>query len=708
MAMSPDDVIKRAEALAQRGETQQARQLYQALLEKNPADVRAKDGLAALDRRSAQFQALTELYQKGELAAVLERGKSLARQYPDVAFLENMLGNANMGLGRLNAAIESYVRALRLRPDIAETHGNLGKVLSQMGRQQEAISCFRNAVRIKPGYADAHYSLGVAFAMAGHNEEAIAAYQKAIGIRPDFAEAFDNLGIALREMERFDEAIACFKQELQLRPGNAATHVQLGIALRKAGRIPESNTTFAAALALQPTLADTHGQKLFQTAMICDWGALAAEAEAIAALGLDGPAVRPFVMLPLEDAPQRHRIRAERFVKERFAIPELGPFAPPSASPTRIRIGYFSANFHNHAVMYLMAKLFELHDRSRFEVHAYSYGPAADDEMRRRAQQAVEVFHDVCALNGKEIAERARKDGIDIAIDLMGHTENARSEIFAHRAAPIQINYLGYPGSWGATFMDYIVADRTLVPEGYEDHYSEKIIYLPHSYMPSDDRREISGRLATRKDMGLPEQGVVFCCFNNIYKIGANEFGIWMRLLESVPGSVLWLSGTNDWAEANLKKEAEKRKLNPNRIIFTERMSMAEHLARHRLADLFLDTFHYNAHSTASDALWAGLPVITLAGQGFAARVAASLLNAVGLSELITHSAESYKRLALELARDPKKLSALKARLAGLKNGTPLFDTERFTRNLEDAYAQAYQRYFKGEGPADIIVSGYR
>jgi protein O-GlcNAc transferase len=359
-------------------------------------------------------------------------------------------------------------------------------------------------------------------------------------------------------------------------------------------------------------------------------------------------------------------------------------------------------------VMYLMAKLLELHDRSRFEVHAYSYGPEANDEMRRRAQQAVEVFHDVRTLSSREIAELARKDGIDIAIDLMGHTENARSEIFAHRAAPIQINYLGYPGSWGAPFMDYIIADRTLVPEGHEQHYSEKIIYLPHTYMPSDDEREISDRPVTRTQMGLPKQGVVFCCFNNIYKIGAEEFGIWIRLLDSVPGSVLWLSGTNEWAKINLRKQAEKRKLDPRRIIFAERVSIAEHLARHRLADLFLDNFHYNAHSTTSDALWAGLPVITLAGQGFAARVAASLLNAIELPELVTDSAEEYERLALELARDSQKLAALKTKLAGLKRGTPLFDTERFARNLEDAYTQVYQHYFDGNAPGHITVTDYK
>ncbi|HUO02147.1 MAG TPA: hypothetical protein VMU31_05165, partial [Rhizomicrobium sp.] len=395
-------------------------------------------------------------------------------------------------------------------------------------------------------------------------------------------------------------------------------------------------------------------------------------------------------------------------VQERFTTADLGSFTPPSAKPARIRIGYFSANFHNHAVMYLMAQLLERHDRTRFEVHAYSYGPDTNDEMRQRTRKGVEFFHDVRTSDSRAIAEQARRDGIDIAIDLMGHTENARSEIFVYRAAPVQIHYLGFPGTTGMSSIDYLIADGTIIPEDHEAFYSEKIIRLPHTYLPSDDDREISPRSMTRAEIGLPEHGVVFCCFNNSYKIGPREFAIWMRLLGGIEGSVLWLSGTNPWAEANLRAEARKQGVDPKRIIFTERLPMAEHLARHRQADLFLDTFHYNAHSTASDALWAGLPIITVIGRGFPARVAAGVLATIGLPELVTQSAQDYERLALELAREPEKLVALKAKLAGLKVNSPLFDTERFTRHLEDGYAQAYQRYLDGNAPAHITVSDYR
>jgi len=705
VAISLDEGLKRAQALAKRGETQQARQMYQAVLEYDPGHRQARDELTALDHRSARFNALAELYQKGDYDDALQQGTALVRQYPDAAFLHNTLGNTNAALKKWDEAIQCYASALRIRPDVAETHVNLGKTFSQLTRHDEAIACFRNALRVRPGYADAHYSLGVVFQALQRDEEAVASYRKAIEINPKIIEAYDNMGIVLRRMGRTEEAIACFNEVLTMRPENPGTLVQLGISFAKLGRFPESNEAFAAALALRPSLSDPYAQKLYQGALICDWHGLAAEREAISTLGMDGAAVRPFVLFPLEDEPERHRARAERFTAERFAIPELAPIARPAAKPGRIRIGYFSANFHNHAVMHLMGKLLEVHDRSQFQIYLYSYGPFANDAERVRAQKAADIFHEVHALNGKEIAELARNDGIDIAVDLMGYTENARSEIFAHRAAPIQINYLGYPSTMGAQFIEYLIADRVLIPEGQEEHYSEQIIYLPHTFMPADDEREISDRVITRGEMGLPEKGVVFCCFNNSYKIGAAEFAVWMRLLGKVEGSVLWLSGANEYARRNLRNAAEAQGIDPGRIVFAERLPMAEHLARHRLADLFLDTFLYNAHSSASDALWSGLPVITWPGRGFAARVAASLLHAIGLPELIAGSAEQYERLALELATDPGKLAALKAKLAQLSLTAPLFDTERFARHIEDGYAQAYQRYFEGKGPAHLTVS---
>ena len=351
-----------------------------------------------------------------------------------------------------------------------------------------------------------------------------------------------------------------------------------------------------------------------------------------------------------------------------------------------------------------LIRVLELHDRDRFEVHAYSYGPAAEDAMRARARNAVDVFHDVRSLRGEEIARQARQDGIDIAIDLMGHTRNGRPEIFATRAAPVQITYLGYPGTLGAAFMDYMIADRVIVPAEQREHYREKIIFLPHAHMAADNTKAVAERPFTRHAMGLPEAGFVFCSFNNGYKISSGLFDIWMRLLKRVEGSVLWLAGADSGAWQNLMQEARRRDVDPARLVFTERLGMDDHLARHRMADLFLDTFNYSGHSTAADALWMGLPVLTRPGRGFASRVAASLLTAIGLPELIAQTAEDYERMALELAQSPDKLAALKQRLHENRTCTPLFDTEGFTKNLEDGYQQAYWRWSEARMPEDVFA----
>ena len=324
--------------------------------------------------------------------------------------------------------------------------------------------------------------------------------------------------------------------------------------------------------------------------------------------------------------------------------------------------------------------------------------------MRQRLEKSFDSFTDVQSMSDRDIALQVRQDEIDIAIDLNGYTQQARTGLFSYRAAPIQVNYLGYPGTLGADFMDYIVADPILIPEGKRQHYSEQIIYLPNSYQPTDNTRTISGKVVTREDMGLPSGGFVFCCFNNNYKISHKEFDIWMRLMNKVEGSVLWLLKSNKWAEQNLKGQAEIRGVSAERIIFAERVPQAEHLARQRLADLFLDTFNHNAHTTASDALWAGLPLVTKLGKGFAARVAGSLLNAVGLPELVTETERDYEALIFELATNPMKLAEIKEKLANNRLTQPLFNTELYTKHLENGYQQAYECYFQGKLPQTIIV----
>jgi predicted O-linked N-acetylglucosamine transferase (SPINDLY family) len=365
-------------------------------------------------------------------------------------------------------------------------------------------------------------------------------------------------------------------------------------------------------------------------------------------------------------------------------------------------VGYFSADFKNHPVAFLAAQLFEIHDKSKFETYAFSLVNATD-EMRGRLQLAFDHFIDTQIMSDIEVAQLSRSLAINIAVDLTGITASSRTGIFSYRAAPIQVNYLGYPGTMGADYMDYIVADKILIPPQSQQSYSEKIVYLPNSYQVNDRQRLISARQFTRQELGLPEHGFIFCCFNNNYKILPTTFEAWMRILKAVEGSTLWLFQDNTWAVENLKKEAQKQGVDAQRLVFAERLSLPEHLARYRQADLFLDTFPYNSHTTASDALWAGLPVLTLMGRSFASRVAASLLNAIGLAELITQTQEEYEALAIELAMNPIKLKDIKLRLANNRLNTPLFDTPLFAKNIESAYIKMYERYQADLRPDHIL-----
>jgi predicted O-linked N-acetylglucosamine transferase (SPINDLY family) len=352
-----------------------------------------------------------------------------------------------------------------------------------------------------------------------------------------------------------------------------------------------------------------------------------------------------------------------------------------------------------------MMQMFELHDQNKFEIYGFSFGPSVQDEMRFRASKSFYKFFDVSEASDAEIASMSRDCGIDIAVDLKGHTQDARTGIFALGAAPIQISYLGYPGTMGAEYIDYIIADEVVIPKECQPYYSEKVIYLPHCYQVNDSNRKISNIKFSKEQLGLPNSGFVFCCFNNNYKITPEIFDCWMRILNAVDGSVLWLLEDNEFASNNLRLEARSKGICSDRLIFASRMPADEHLARHRLADLFLDTYPCNAHTTASDSLWAGLPVLTFMGESFASRVAASLLNTLNLQELITESIIAYEKLAIQLATHPSQLDEIKQKLSTSILNSPLFRTETFTRHLEDAYMAAYRRHIDDKAPDHIYVA---
>lgn len=661
------------------------------------------------------------------------------RLKPDYPHAHYNLGVVLQGRGLLGEAKASYKRALASRPDYPEAHHNLGSTLQSEGALEEAIIHYQRAVAGKPDYAEAHYSLGVVFRHTGQLEEAAesckraiainpdqaeahnnlgvisqemsdlkaaeASYNRAVEINPDYAEAHNNLGAVRKDMGVLDASVTSYNRALEINPDYTEAHNNLGLVLKEAGDLEAAVASYSKALEIDPDYANARAQKLHDNAHMCRWEAMREDASRIPGLGIEGKSIAPFVMLVADDNPRRNRQRAEKYARGMIRSAVMPTPQSPATRPQRLRVGYFSADFHNHATMYLMASLFALHDRNGFEIHAYSFGPDKDDDMRQQLVASVDRFHDVRHMSDAAITRLARADDIDIAVDLKGFTQHSRPGIFAGRAAPIQISYLGYPGTLGAPFMDYMIADDQVIPESQQQFYSEKIIFLPNSYQVNDNKRRISNRIPIRAECGLPEDAFVFCCFNVPYKIGPDEFDIWMRLLREVEGSVLWLFKTNPWAETNLRAEAEARNIDGSRIIFAERLPQEDHLARLGLADLFLDTFVCNAHTTASDALWAGVPLITKPGEGFAARVAASLLHAIELPELIADSKDHYEALALEFANDRQKLQDLKQKLAHKRTSAPLFDTPSFVRHIEDGYQQAFQRYLDGQAPAPIKVA---
>jgi predicted O-linked N-acetylglucosamine transferase (SPINDLY family) len=554
---------------------------------------------------------------------------------------------------------------LAIEPAHAGALNNRGNILCEQRRFEEALESYAAALEVNPDYAEAHRNRATALEGLSRYEEALAAYARALELKPDYAEAFNNRGIALQHLHRLDEAVA----------------------------------SFDAALALEPHFAQALYNRGAVAARMCAWDQTVHDVST-AKLGLGGE-IPPFATLAALDDPKRQLEEAQAWVEAKCSAASAFVFAP-RPRPEKLRIGYFSADFREHAVMYLIAGMLEKHDRDKFEVHAFSYGPDRGDKMGQRIRAGVDRFHDVRALGDGEIARCARDAEIDIAIDLNGHTPDGRLAIFAQRPAPVQINYLGYPGADGAAFIDYIIADNVVAPKTSREFFTEKIITLPNAYQMNDDTRVISDRIFIRSELGLPDVGFVFACFNNSFKISAAEFDVWMRLLSAVPQSVLWLLGDNAWAEANLRKEAKARNLEERRLVFAERMPLEEHLARHRCADLFLDTFNYNAHTTASDALWVGLPIITKLGKSFAARVAGSLLYAIDMPELVTSSVAEYEQLAQELALDPARLAKLREKLGANRLTTPLFRTEELTRRIERGYELAYQRFADGLQPDHI------
>jgi len=618
--------------------------------------------------------------------------------------------------GNLAEAARLYRQIVEISP-IPEMLVNYANVLAQLGNRPEALTQYDQALKQKKDFFEALFNRGNLYLEAGRTPEALADYDKALALRPDVPGAWNNRGTALRRLRKLEEALSCYERAVALAPSHVNAHTNRAIALFDLRRLEAALAASNAALAVQGDFAEAlyvrgnilrdlgrpkeaqasydhvlrvapghpHALNgLAQTsAILCDWprtGALMPRLKSDVQAGR--ALIQPFVLMGYSEDGALLRRCAENTIRR--MAPAQAPLSDRKPyGHDRIRLAYLSADFHQHPTAQLMVELFERHDRARFDVTAFAFGPDDGSAMRQRLVKAFDRFEDVRNLSDLDAAKLIRSREIDIAVDLNGHTHDSRPGIFSHRPAPVQVNYLVYPGTTGADYMDYILADRIVLPLDQQPFFNEKIVYLPDCYQANDASR-VLGPMPSRTEAGLPQDGFVFCCFNNSWKITAPVFDIWMRLLQQVPGSLLWLLDSP--ATANLRAAAEARGITADRLVFAPRLAPDRHAARHQLADLFLDTLPYNAHTTCSDALWAGVPVITCYGQAFHGRVAASLLKAIDLPELVTTRSEDYEALALELARNPALLKATRDKLQRNRLAASLYDSERFRKNIEAAY----------------------
>lgn len=623
---------------------------------------------------------------------------------PNHAHAHSNLGNALRVQGRMDEAAAACERALALAPRSVDALINLGNVRAGQQRLAQAQALHEQALKIDPRATEAHRNLGALFRAQGRLREALTSYRVALGLAPNQAAVHAGLGGVLRELGDLEAALTAFQKAVEIDSQSAWLHFDLAETLKVMGRLDDAAAHYRRTLELEPNDTRALGALVHVRQHMCSWDGIEASWERLRnAISADGAAgVSPFSTLSLPTTASEQLAGAKAWAQR-----ELAPYVaarsglnftvPTGRRGERLRVGYLSWGFHQHATAYLVAELFELHDRSRFEIYAYACGPDDGSAIRSRIRGACEHFADVSGEDYFATARRIHQDGVDILVDLTGYTLGARTAILALRPAPVQVNWLGYPGTMGTDCVDYLIADPYVIPPGEEVNYTEKVLRLPHCYQINDRRRRLSERVPSREEYGLPAGGIVFCCFNQAYKILPETFGLWMRIVGAVPGSVLWLAQANPWASENLKRAAVALGIAAERIVFTPRKPHPDYLVQYRQADLALDTFPYTSHTTASDALWMGCPLVARVGETFASRVAGSVLRSAGLPELITDSPAQYEALAIELATTPDMLLAIRRKLNENRDSCPLFDTPRFVRDLERAYEDMFRTLDDGK-----------
>ncbi len=694
-----EDALQLAHQHHGSGRLEQAERLYAAIL------------LQAPEQADAWHLAGVCSYQRGDHGTAVARILRAVELNPNSPGYHNNLGLALKALGRFDQAIGSFQRALRLNPDYATAHVSLGNMLKDQGDLEQAAAHFRTALIQNPELAEAHNNLANVLKTLARYQEAIGHYQIALRLRPALPEAHHNLGNTLKEQGRLDEAVASYQQALRIKPDYPEACLHLGHALKALARGADALASYRQAWCLNPDDAEVRCALIGQMQALCEWDGLDAlmAAQRRDVRDTAAPPISPFAFLCTPSSAEEQYRCAKKFAQAYFqpfaALRDKLAYRHQRIAKPKLRIGYLSADFRQHATAYLIAELFELHEREHFEIFAYSYGSDDGGPMRARLMAACDRFVDLRERSLAQTASIIHGDRVDILVDLKGYTRNARSEILALRAAPIQVHFLGYPGTMGTDCIDYLITDHFVSPPAQAQYFSESLVYLPDCYQVNDRRRDVADAAVGRGDCGLPEEpGMVFCCLSNPYKITPEIFDIWMRLLLAVPGSVLWLLQGDALQVVNLIREAGRRGVAANRLVIAPRLPHAEHVTRYRCADLFLDTFPVNAHTTASDALWAGLPLLTCCGETFVSRVAGSLLHSIGLPQLAIADLRDYEMMALRLARERRELSALREQLQRNQLTCRLFDSRRYTLNLERAYHAMWQRYLAEERPQALDI----
>ena len=684
------------------GKFEEAIYWYQFTLKKNPGNPDAHYYIGAVyfdrkDYNSAIF--------------FLKKALSIDSNHVDAHF---KLGMTKKEMGHWDEAIYYYQKTLSINPDLAETYTNMGLVYKAQQRLSESVLCYRKALQLNPDLPEAHNNLGTCLQELGKFREAISSFRKALQIRPGYAEALVNVGNTLQRIGQSNESIAYYRKALSVNPDFAQAYYHMGVAFQDQRKAANAIPCFQKAMALYPDLKKADCYLFFQLQQTCSWEKLDDLRHKIDRFTDEDlkkgnkTNEMPFLSLIRHQDPKRNLLIAESWSKNisrrMSGLDVKFTFDLKRSSQKKIKVGYLSNRFRRAPTGQLTVSLFGLHNRDEFEIHCYSYGKDDGSIFRKRIMNDCDRFIDITNLGDVEAAKCIFNNDVDILVEMKGYTRNNRLGVSALRPAPVQISYLGFTGTTGADFIDYIITDRIVTPEPQSYHYSEKFIYMPNCYMVNSHKPVVSNRKWKREDFGLPEDGFVFCSFGLPYKIDCVLFDSWMKILENVPNGILWLLEANETVKKKLMLEAESRGISPERLTFSKKLPLEEHLARHRLADLVLDTLTNNGHTTTSDALWAGVPVLTLQGNHFMSRVSSSLLTAIGMQELIVHSLKEYEDFAIRLARSPDKIDVICQKLEKNRLVSPLFDTPKFTRNLENAYKSIWDIYMSGQDPRRIDV----